>query len=167
MTSVANELIKLNELKEKGVISQEEFESQKKKLLAGGDVEVKDPEDKVFFSDRGVKVTTTLFSLPNNRVFAMSGVTAVRAHKNAPSKFIPIVVLIIGGLAFLGGLKNGDVWVGLVLLIIGGAWYASLKTKYYVVLSTASGETQALQDLSETWILQVVEALNACIVHRG
>ena len=35
-TSYADELIKLNELKEKGIISEDEFEAQKKKVLSDG-----------------------------------------------------------------------------------------------------------------------------------
>lgn len=165
MISIANEISKLNELKEKGIITAEDFEIQKNKLISSSN-SPEEIEEKVFFSDRGVNVTTTLFSLPNNNSFAMSGVTAVRAHKHIPSKTLPGILIIIGVVALIGGIQSGNFLFGLIMLLIGGFWFAYLKPTYFVVLSTASGETQALKDSSQDWILKVVEALNACIIYR-
>ncbi|WP_158248683.1 MULTISPECIES: DUF6232 family protein [Pseudomonadota] len=163
MISVANEIEKLVELKERGVISQEDFEVQKRRLLSGDNVS----EEKIFFSGDGVKITTTLFSLPNNTSFAMSGVTAVRLHKQSPSKSLPLLLIIVGFFFFFAGVKTGASSFGSVLITIGVVVAALSKPTYIVVLSTASGETQALRSKNEKWMLSVVEALNACIVRRG
>jgi|GEM_PF-2750194 len=162
MSSIADELQKLSDLKEKGVITQDEFEAQKKRLLVEPVKIVKDEEQRTFFDDRGVKVTTTLFSLPNSKTFAMSGVTAVKALKQTPSKGAPIILLIIGLLIAIGAPALG---IGMVVVAV--LWMMAQKPIFFVVLSTASGETQALQDPSEEWIDQVVAALNKCIVSRG
>jgi hypothetical protein len=42
-----------------------------------------------------------------------------------------------------------------------------LRPTHCVVLSTASGETQALSDKNASWISRIVEALNQCIAYRG
>lgn len=167
MISIANEIAKLHELKEKGVITQQEFESQKKKLLREEIVDDYD-EGKIFFDDRGVRVTTTTFQIPGNKTFAMSGVTAVKPATFTPPKLPPLLIMLITGFVSytnIGKNDNGVIVFG-VLSLFCLLWILMQKKKYYVVLSTASGETQALYDYDPAWIDQVIAALNECIVYR-
>jgi hypothetical protein len=123
--------------------------------------------DQVFFSDRGVKVTTSLFSLPGSRTFAMSGVTSVRMWEKKPSRLVPILLGCLSLLLCVALPEHGaKVFWGL-LTIASLVWFVLLKPTYIVVLNTASGESQALKDKSRQWIQRVVDALNECIVHRG
>lgn len=95
----------------------------------------------------------------------MSGVTAVRTSRVDPQKNIPILMMIIGGIiAYAHGGLNG--W-SILMVVAGAMWLWLLKPTYFVTLSTASGEQQALEDKSATWISNVVAALNESIIYRG
>lgn len=122
-------------------------------------------DEKIFFDERGVKVTNTRFILPNDKTFAMSGVTAVRTSRVDPAKNIPIIMMIVGGIvAYAHGGLNG--W-SILLLVVGALWLWLQKPTFFVTLSTASGEQQALEDKSSAWISSVVAALNESIIYRG
>jgi hypothetical protein len=47
------------------------------------------------------------------------------------------------------------------------AWFLLQKTNYQVMLSSASGNQDALTSTDETFIDRVVQALNDAIVFRG
>jgi hypothetical protein len=118
--------------------------------------------ERTFFNERGVRVTNSLFTLPGHKSFAMSGVTAVRMLKVPPKRLFPLLVLIVCTLATLGGAVG--FLAGAIAALV---WLILQKPMYVVVLSTASGETQALEDRSGEWIARIVAALNQCIVFRG
>ncbi|AQH01673.1 hypothetical protein A9R05_23085 [Burkholderia sp. KK1] len=131
------------------------------------------PEDQVFFNERGVQVTNARFIIPGNRTFAMSGVTAVRMTVTRPSKMAP-GMLIVAGVVIAASMFAGDGPVAMkslmfpaIVVALGVLWISQIKPTFYVVLSTASGETQALKDRSADWISRIVDALNRCIVYRG
>lgn len=122
-------------------------------------------EDQVFFNERGVLVTGSRFVLPGNRTFAMSGVTAVRSHHTTPSKLVPILLCLLGVVAF--ATTGMNIWAGLIPIALGVLLLVLRKPTYYIVLSTASGETQALKDKSRAWIEEIVAALTDCIIYRS
>lgn len=120
--------------------------------------------DQVFFNERGVIVTSSRFVLPGNRTFAMSGVTAVRTHQKSPNRLGPILLVLFG----IGALLNkANIWWIAVPIAVGILLFILQRPIFFVVLSTASGETQALEDKSRTWINKIVSALTDCIVFRG
>lgn len=121
-------------------------------------------QEKVFFDEREVKVTNSRFILPGQKTFAMSGVTAVKTSQVNPNRAGPIVLLIIG--ASIGYTKGIDA-ISVALVVAGLAWFFIQKTIYTIVLTTSSGEQQALQDSDLSWISRVVAALNDSIIHRG
>lgn len=57
--------------------------------------------------------------------------------------------------------------LGFILLVIGIAWLSSLKTTYFVRITAAGGDTNALGDKDYNYIKGVVDALNEAIVKRG
>ena len=121
-------------------------------------------QEKVFFDEREVKVTNSRFILPGQKTFAMSGVTAVKTSQVNPNRAGPIVLITIG--VFLGYNKGINA-ISVALVVAGLAWFFIQKTIYTIVLTTSSGEQQALQDADLSWILRVVAALNDSIIHRG
>jgi hypothetical protein len=121
-------------------------------------------QEKVFFDEREVKVTNSRFILPGQKTFAMSGVTAVKTSQINPNRVGPMVLIIIG--AAIGYNKGIDA-LSVVLVVAGLAWFFMQKTIYTIVLTTSSGEQQALQDSDLSWISRVVSALNDSIIHRG
>jgi Family of unknown function (DUF6232) len=122
-------------------------------------------EEKVFFEERGVKVTNSRFILPDQKTFAMSGVTAVRTSRTGPDRKWPTVCLVVGAaIAYAHGGINA---ASIVLLAAGALWMWMQKPTFFVVLSTSSGEQQALKDQSGSWISKIVSALNESIIFRG
>ena len=58
-------------------------------------------------------------------------------------------------------------YVALILIAIGVVWWRSQKTTYNVVLSSASGETDAFTSTDEKYVDNLVSALNDAIISRG
>ena len=52
-------------------------------------------------------------------------------------------------------------------MVVGGVWYVSLKDKFILRISTASGEVDATASKDREYIKEVVAALNQAIVERG
>ncbi|WP_375507863.1 DUF6232 family protein [uncultured Caballeronia sp.] len=120
--------------------------------------------EQVFLNEQGVVITSSRFVLPGSQTFAMSGVTAVRAHEEKPNRIGALLLILFGGAALL---NKANIWWVVVPIVLGVLLFIAQKPMYFVVLSTASGETQALKDRSRTWINKIVSALTDCIVFRG
>ena len=118
-------------------------------------------EEKVFFDENGVKVTNARF-VTYAKTHAISGITSVSSFTIYPSKKGPIIVAVLGliGLAVKW-------WIGIILIGAAIAWFMSLKNEYQVVLSSASGNEDALTDKDEDFIKRVVDAVNESIIYRG
>jgi hypothetical protein len=119
-------------------------------------------DEPVFFDERGVRVTASLLTLPGNRSYAMSGITAVHPGETPPKRTVPVAMLIICTLLTFGGIHACI--VGAVGAVI---WLCLQRSIYFVVLTTSSGETQALSNRDSAWIVRVIAALNQSIVYRG
>jgi hypothetical protein len=57
--------------------------------------------------------------------------------------------------------------MGLIMLGLAIFWWTKQKPELSVVLSSSSGEAQALGSKDAAYINSVVEALNNAIIHRG
>ena len=126
-------------------------------------------EEKVFFDNGDVTVTNARF-ISNGQTYVMSNITSVKNLIEDPSKTGPVIFIIIGGIIALAGLGNtsfGAILVGAAILAVGVLWFKGLKSKYYVALATASGETRALTSEDKSFIDTIVKALNDAIIHRG
>ena len=120
-------------------------------------------EEQTFLNEGNVTVTNTRFIVPGE-TFAMAGVTSVSSLKDSPSRWGPIILIVIG--AF--GLSGSDtIPGGLMSLAAGIAWWVLKKPKYIVLLTTASGEAQAFPSKDEAFIARIVNALSEAIVARG
>ncbi len=118
-------------------------------------------EEKVFFENRGVKVTNSRF-ITFGKTHSLSGITAVSSQYISPSRKWPIILGVIGLALFAW-----KWFLALIIIALAVFWWISQKTIYQVVLSSASGESDALSDKDQGFILNVVDALNEAIVHRG
>jgi hypothetical protein len=121
--------------------------------------------EQIFFNQGNVKVTNARF-IVNSQTYAMSGVTSVKTGFAPPNRNGAFGAIIVGVLIALGG--DGATKLFGVLMAAAGIWYLTqLKNTHSVYLSSASGEVQALSDTDETYIGNVVEALNEALIHRG
>jgi len=117
-------------------------------------------EEKVFFEERGVKVTNARFVI-GGETHSMSGVTSVRSQANKINRKPLFILAAIGAVAAIFH------WIGFVLIAGAVAWWFLQKQTYSVILSSASGNQDALTSPDLPFIQNVVNALNDAIVHRG
>ncbi len=123
-------------------------------------------EEKVFFEQGNIKVTNSRFIVPA-QTYAMSGVTSVRTVYSQPLKG-PAILGIFGAVC-VGAIKDGEygaAFVGLICVAIAVVWFIKRK-RYTVVLSSASGETEALTSKDSSLVSRIVAALNDAIISRG
>ncbi len=120
--------------------------------------------EQTFLNEGGVTVTNSRF-MASGQTYAMSGVTSVKSVQKDPSRKGPIIVLAIGLIALMAG-KDAIV-LGIICLAGGIAWWVLNKPKFLVILSSASGEVEALTSQSKEFIGRVVNALNEAIIARG
>ena len=118
-------------------------------------------EEKNFLDENGVVVTNTRF-IVSSQTYAMSGITSVKNSYQPPSRFFPVVLLLVGLLCLVGAPA-----VGVILIVVAVLWLIGQKTDYHVLLTTASGEAKALSSNNKEFIAKVVQALNDAIVARG
>ncbi len=100
----------------------------------------------------------------------MANVASVKFGKEEPSRTGPILIIVSGVLCLVVGLSlnaSGVALAGLIVAIIGAAWWVLRKTTYSVILSSASGEMHALSSNDAEYIQNVINALNEAIVQRG
>lgn len=122
-------------------------------------------EEKAFFNQGNVSVSSARF-IVDGQTYAMNGVTSVKTGRKDPSRWGPIILGIVG-LVSLGGAAAGSVILGLTLIGLAVFWWTKQKPELSVVLSSASGEAQALKSKDAEFINGVIEALNSAIIHRG
>ena len=127
-------------------------------------------DEKTFFNEGNVTVTNSRFIVPG-QTYAMSGITSVSKWIQKPSLKWPLILILVGALfiiipLFAGG---GALWylIGIVLIGIGIFLLIRNKPVYSVILSSASGEADAINSKDEDFIDRIVQALNDAIVVRG
>jgi Family of unknown function (DUF6232) len=114
----------------------------------------------IFFEHGGVKVTNARF-LVDGQTFAMSNVTSIKTREKKPNRLWPMIFILAG----ITGLFTEPLG-GVLVLGIALAWLWKQQTLYFLILRTASSETNALTTNQRSYLDQVTTALNAAIVHR-
>lgn len=118
-----------------------------------------------FLDTAGLSVTNSRFVV-NGQTYAMSNVTSVKQGVTPASKVGPIIMIVLGLLMTVAG-ETGPLVTGLLMIGAGVAWWIKAKPTYSVMLSTSSGEAQALASKDQAYIQSVINALNQAIIHRG
>lgn len=122
-----------------------------------------DSQEVTFYERGGVTVTNSRFIVPS-QTFAMSGITSVKFSTERPGLLWPIVCFVLALIA-LG--NHGNIWSVAIPVIAGISLLVLRKATHHVVLSSASGETRALNSKDKEFIAGVINALNKAIVSRG
>lgn len=120
-------------------------------------------EETMFLEAGNVSVSNSRF-IVNGQTYAMSNVTSVKTGVEEAKKGVGIIIGLIG-LFVLFGAKS-ILW-GIIIIVVGVLAFMGAKNKYSVILSTSSGENKALTSEDETYISNIVSALNESIVSRG
>lgn len=124
-----------------------------------------DMEEKSFFNRGNVSVSNARF-IVDGQTYTMHGVTSVKTGRQDPSRTAPVVVGLIG-LGMLASGETGLIIFGIALIALAVFWWKYQKPTLSVVLSSSSGEAQALSSQDASYINDVVSALNNAIVERG
>jgi hypothetical protein len=121
--------------------------------------------EQVFFDHNGIKVTNARF-IVNSQTYAMNGVTSVKTAITPPNRG-GLIIGILVGLAILVGASGAGKLLGIAAIGLCGWLLSQQKATHAVVLSSASGEQQALSGTDEGFIGGVIHALNEALIHRG
>lgn len=119
--------------------------------------------EKDFYVDQLVKVTQSRF-IVGAKTYAMRNISSVSLYKIEKSRFIPIVLIVIGVLMLLG---ENTRFFGVFLVGLGVTWLWLLKDEYAVRISTNAGEVNSIQSVDQAYVQRIVDALNNALVHRG
>ncbi|QIY10396.1 QacE [Plesiomonas shigelloides] len=120
-------------------------------------------EEKMFYDTGSISVSNSRF-IVNGQTYAMSNVTSVKTGVEKANKAIGVIIALFG--LFILFSAESILWGGIVIAV-GVLAFIGAKDKYSVVLSTSSGENQALTSVDKKHIEEVVSALNHSIVSRG
>lgn len=138
-------------------------------------------EERIFFNEGGVSVSNARFVV-NGQTYAMNAVTSVKQAINQPAHMGPLFLGLLGLIVFALGFPQqaGSTAIAspsfnqISAMVFGAAivafsvfWGLQEKPDYIVVLSTSSGESQALKSTDRLYVQSVIGALNQSIVHRG
>jgi hypothetical protein len=124
--------------------------------------------------DGGIVITTKRIVIGAS-TYPLRHITAVRMVSIRP-RITPAFLMLSGGLtlALMIFLFNDPEKIAPVPaylipggLIVGGlAWMFSLRTRYALVLSTASGEVHALTSRDQAYIAVIVKCINDALVQQ-
>ena len=126
--------------------------------------------ERTYHSDeKGVRITGTR-AIFGSTTYSMANLSSVRTQVKPPNRSGGIWTALVGVVALVIGVATGVTgitMVGVVIFLLGIliAWMA--KGTYYVMISSASGESEALSSSDKDYIDGVTRALNEAIIGRG
>jgi uncharacterized protein DUF6232 len=110
--------------------------------------------EQIFFEQDKIKITSSR-AIFGGSTYVINATASVRNYELKPERTWPIVLMIAGLFCFL------------TTTLIGIVWWFLQKTKYAVLISSASGEICAFVTKDKSLADRVVIAINEAIVHRG
>jgi hypothetical protein len=122
--------------------------------------------EQTFLNERGITVTNARFII-GSQTHAMSAVTSVKTLRHTQSRSSAVVLGVISLIVTLAGKGTIVGGIGLVFFAVSVLWFMARRTKYAVVLNSASGEAEVLSSKDAAFIQRVGMAVNEAIVARG
>jgi ethanolamine utilization microcompartment shell protein EutS len=122
-------------------------------------------EEQTFLNEDNVTITNSRFIVPG-QTYTVNTITSVKNLEISPSRKGPIILGAIGILCLLPG-ETGTIVLGVLLLACAIAWFVMQKSTYTVVLSSASGEIEAISTKDFDFASRIIKGLNDAIVARG
>lgn len=116
----------------------------------------------VLYSDNDRVTVTNTRAIIDHTMYTIVNVTSVRATVLEPDRRGPL--LLFAAALFLAIFAKP-----LALLVVLGAvvWFFAQKTRYYMFLGTASGESSVLESLDKDLVQNTRWAVNEAIARRG
>jgi Family of unknown function (DUF6232) len=132
--------------------------------------------EQTFLSESGVYISNTRVVI-HGTTYSTANITSVRTGYTAASTGCATVLIIFGVLAVLGGLGIAfgadseaaamPLVFGLVIVVVGIAWFKSQVPLYHVILATAAGERPGLSSRDGALVSRVTAAVADAIAFRG
>lgn len=131
-------------------------------------------EEIIFYSDdQGVRITNARV-IVGETTYSLANITSMRKVISEPWGVALILVGIVGFVGFVAFdepfallLALVGMFVGVVVLPIGIFWWFGQKPIYQLHLSSASGETTALDTEDKNRVEKIVQAINEAIIQRS
>ncbi|MBL0741451.1 DUF6232 family protein [Chryseolinea lacunae] len=120
-------------------------------------------KETVFFQDANVTITQSRF-VTQAKTYAMNNISSVCLYRIKRSKGLQLFLLIAGLLLIIG---ESTRVAGIVMALVGLVLLFLLKDSYSVRINSNSGEADGYISKDRNYILQIVNAVNDAIVHRG
>ncbi|MGB0870745.1 MAG: DUF6232 family protein [Flavobacteriales bacterium] len=117
--------------------------------------------EKTFYTDPKIRITQSRIII-GSKTYTLSNVSSVQSEIRKKSKisYISMIILGIVSFPFLSLISLLLIIVGILLLI--------LRKKHYTIrIHTNSGEVNLLSSKDESYIKNIVNAINDAIVFRG
>jgi|SRR5450631_1750109 len=124
-----------------------------------------------YYSDQlGVRITNAR-AIMQNKTYSMANLSSVSMWVDPPKRFWAVLLIVLGFLQAVscaaGSDSKGASLFGVLMLGSGIALIVMLKATYWVRLTAAGGETNALGSRQKEYIQTVINALNEAIIKRG
>lgn len=138
-----------------------------------------DRAEPTYYSDeKGVRITPTRLIIPSRlrdegpSTYSMANITSVKTEKRNSNPFFAILIALLGIALIIVGYTSdpsltGIIIAGAVLAVAGLAWAILSKPTYHLRISSASGETDALESKDKESVDRVVIAINEALIKRG
>ena len=113
---------------------------------------------------------TNARAILDGKTYAMSNITSVNMGIISANRALPIVILIVSGLAAIFSLLNNSAGAFVLFAAVCGLtyfYYRSLKDKFIVKLGSSSGESDGMSSTNKEEIQKICAALKESIVSRG
>lgn len=132
-------------------------------------------DETVFLEDGAVKVTNSRFII-SGKTYALAAVNSFRVDRIDETPNREIYKLYVFGLviwALFEGLSKDTSAFVMVVIAAAAAWSiwwginGKEKIKYVLLLTTSSGESEALSSYVPGQVQQIESALTQAVVHRG
>jgi uncharacterized protein DUF6232 len=139
-------------------------------------------QERIYFNERGVKVTNTRFIVPN-QTYAINGINSVAFFEQHPHPLLLLFLMLLAFsapllltiiiLAMLGFSSSDGLWVLVILIVPGPAFLLFrflmrlYEPIYWVRLDTSGGRVRAFSSLNRDSIQRIIKAVNDAIIARG
>jgi len=128
-----------------------------------------DGEISFYSDDKGVRITNTR-AIFGQKTYSMNNITSVSKGYKSPNRTVGALCFLIGG--FLSSVlfaleETGTGLFFAFIAIVGIILFVIQKGTHTVRLGSASGEATALESKDDTYIQDIVNAVNEAIIKRG
>lgn len=130
-----------------------------------------DPEasqETVFYSDgKGIRVTNSRF-IVGQATYTMRNVTSVSKGTDDPNRLWPVLTFLVGLIFLLPAREQLFPYAIYAVVLVGAgvAIWKLQKPTFNVMVSSASGEAEAIASKDQAFIDNILRALNEAIINR-